>query len=106
MGQGQYLVKVNTLWKLVNLTTLPEIGHRFVGWSDLGNGFLIDQNITHKIKENTVFEANFEPESYTLTIHSSSGLVYGAEYTYDYRGIGHPQLVSPLVGGAVMRLLA
>ena len=79
LGEGEY-----PFGTLVNLTALPETGYRFVGWSDLGNGFLIDQNITHKIKENTVFEANFEPESYTLTIHSSSGgLVYGAgEYAY------------------------
>ena len=85
VGQGQVLGGGEyPFGTLVNLTALPETGYRFVGWSDLGNGFLIDQNITYKITENTVFEAQFEPESYTLAIHSSSGgLVYGAgEYVY------------------------
>ena len=85
VGQGQVLGGGEyPFGTLVNLTALPETGYRFVGWSDLGNGFLVDQNITYKITENTVFEAQFEPESYTLAIHSSSGgLVYGAgEYVY------------------------
>ena len=60
LGEGEY-----PFGTLVNLTALPETGYRFVGWSDLGN-WIFDRSKYHpQNKENTVFEANFEPESYT-----------------------------------------
>jgi hypothetical protein len=79
LGGGEY-----SYGALVNLSAIPNPGYRFAGWYDTGNYITPDQNTTVKLTENTVFEAQFEPDLYTLTINSSSGgLVYGAgDYTY------------------------
>jgi len=63
----------------INISAVPNVGNRFVHWSGGNPENPFDQNTTLKIVGDTMLEAHFEPISYTLTIHASSGgFVQGA----------------------------
>ncbi|MDA8805939.1 InlB B-repeat-containing protein [Opitutales bacterium] len=73
LGGGKYPFSSS-----VNLTAVPAIGHRFVGWKGTGITDPSDQNLVVKVEENRTYDAVFEPMSHNLKIITSSGgLVIG-----------------------------
>jgi uncharacterized repeat protein (TIGR02543 family) len=73
LGGGEYPFSSS-----VNLTAVPAIGHRFVGWTGTGITDPSDENLVVKVEENRTYDAVFEPMSHNLNINTSpGGLVIG-----------------------------
>jgi uncharacterized repeat protein (TIGR02543 family) len=73
LGGGEYPFSSS-----VNLTAVPAIGHRFVGWTGTGITDPSDENLVVKVEENRTYDAVFEPLSHNLKINTSpGGLVIG-----------------------------